>query len=770
MSKLIGTNPNQVPSNADLGTAAFMDKKEFLLSKGSEMSAIDAVIPKSATGVLIYDTTKDSDGGAWRKRTQHTSWYNERLNTTTRGSRKEFPTVAVIVCINENLTIYDGDDATLPMWMVFNGGSTASLETVLRFGDIGGAVALNATLFVRLKNHYGATALNFISEKALTYRDNGVHEFTEKQGLVDRNVLNSEPTNHGAPTLRHETVNDLAITVLPNSPIDSATGLPIPTIALALGVGVSVIRDDETIVDLAWSTDVFKHVRFTQDSKLIASGTGWYGIGYIPKVDTDFNTGWTGKTGVRNFAAYGGNSADLMLVGSATISAVSNGKDRGIATTGGLTLLSENETPANGMVAYVTSDYNTGWMNGDIKLATLSDTDTTNAVGAELVTNGTFASDTGWTKGTGWTISGGGAVASSVASGVKITSTAFTVTAGYYTMALDVTTSASTYFFGVQGATSEHTGVKSTQGTVSITRYLNAGSHTAFIGAWSSGLSGTFDNFSVRKAERDHSAEVQGLQVFGTIVKTPVRSGAELVAYNASNTTSYLEQTYNSDLDFGTAGDFHYSFWVYSDSSATYNSNTYIFERTSVGDPSSRRIEARMQTSTNLQVYATSAVFVTGATAIVIAKDRWNKVDIIRKSNVGSVWVNAVQQVSGSHSGNMTDTSAKLTVCNRGYFSPHNQGFPSGIALFRVSGTAPSAEQIAKMYNDEKHLFRENAKATLYGTSDAVTALAHDDDTDTLHAGTSAGRSDFQGLRRINNTTRAIATAISAVDGFIVEE
>ena len=44
MSKLIGTNPNQVPSNADLGTAAFMDKKEFLLSKGSEMSAIDAVI------------------------------------------------------------------------------------------------------------------------------------------------------------------------------------------------------------------------------------------------------------------------------------------------------------------------------------------------------------------------------------------------------------------------------------------------------------------------------------------------------------------------------------------------------------------------------------------------------------------------------------------------------------------------------------------------------------------------------------------------------
>ena len=48
---------------------------------------------------------------------------------------------------------------------------------------------------------------------------------------------------------------------------------------------------------------------------------------------------------------------------------------------------------------YTSDTYNTGWMHGDIKLATLSDTDTTNAVGTELVTNGTFASN--WT--TGWT-------------------------------------------------------------------------------------------------------------------------------------------------------------------------------------------------------------------------------------------------------------------------------------------------------------------------------------------------------------------------------
>jgi hypothetical protein len=51
-----------------------------------------------------------------------------------------------------------------------------------------------------------------------------------------------------------------------------------------------------------------------------------------------------------------------------------------------------------------------------------------------------------------------------------------------------------------------------------------------------------------------------------------------------------------------------------------------------------------------------------------------------------------------------------------------------------------------------------------------VTALAYDEVTDLLHVGTSAGRSDFQGLRRINNTTTAVTTAISAHDEFIIEQ
>ena len=84
-----------------------------------DLTAISSSISDTAVDIFVYDTRKDSDGGAWRKRTQHTSWYNETLNTSLRGSRREFPAVAVLVLTSDTLTIYDGDDPNLPMWMVF---------------------------------------------------------------------------------------------------------------------------------------------------------------------------------------------------------------------------------------------------------------------------------------------------------------------------------------------------------------------------------------------------------------------------------------------------------------------------------------------------------------------------------------------------------------------------------------------------------------------------------------------------------------------------
>ena len=92
------------------------------------------------------------------------------------------------------------------------------------------------------------------------------------------------------------------------------------------------------------------------------------------------------------------------------------------------------------------------------------------------------------------------------------------------------------------------------------------------------------------------------------------------------------------------------------------------------------------------------------------------------------------------------------------------------MALLKISATAPSTEQVKKIYVDEKKLFAENAKCTLYGTSDDVKTAAYDDTTDVTHVGTSSGRSDFNGLVRINNTTVGVTSAISASNGLIAEQ
>ena len=125
--------------------------------------------------------------------------------------------------------------------------------------------------------------------------------------------------------------------------------------------------------------------------------------------------------------------------------------------------------------------------------------------------------------------------------------------------------------------------------------------------------------------------------------------------------------------------------------------------------------------------------------------------------------MNGILIKQGSLTTNVSGSTPTLMSDNAGNGNPY-------FALMRISGTPPTDAQVKKMYEDERALFVENAKATLYGTSDAITALGYDQDTKLLHVGTSSGRSVFQGLRRIDNTTTAVTTSISAANGLVAEQ
>jgi hypothetical protein len=149
----------------------------------------------------------------------------------------------------------------------------------------------------------------------------------------------------------------------------------------------------------------------------------------------------------------------------------------------------------------------------------------------------------------------------------------------------------------------------------------------------------------------------------------------------------------------------------------------------------------------------------------------WTHVAWVRKNNTSYGYINGELQTQFYSDENLTgDSTAQLYVGVRYTKNTSSSLNEGSISLLRISATAPSPEQIKKIYEDEKVLFQENAQATLYGTSNAVTALAYDDSTELLHVGTSNGRSVFQGLKRIDNTTDAVGSAISASNGLVAED
>ena len=286
------------------------------------------------------------------------------------------------------------------------------------------------------------------------------------------------------------------------------------------------------------------------------------------------------------------------------------------------------------------------------------------------------------------------------------------------------------------------------------------------------------NSVSIRKAEEDRSINSaflrdkdSALTIHGTVTKSAVATGADLVAYSGFSASNYLQQHYNSDLDFGT-GDFSIMFW-YKATAGDYTSQCFLHRGDGgTGTWGSGKIIQIEFNSTNLAAFLAESAFSSFDTVVIpgstAASGRWQHYTLIRRGTFVGAYLDGELKNSTTSSRDLSNTSAKTWIGERPNLSRPLD--TTSLALLRISKSAPSDEQIKKIYNDEKHLYMDNAKATLYGSSDAVTALGYDEDTELLHVGTSAGRSDFQGLRRINNTTTAVTTAISASDDLIAEQ
>ena len=790
MPNIVGIGNSQVPTNAMLGGLAYQDSVGEI-----DIEKIKARTSDTAVDIFVYDTRKDSDGGAWRHRTQNLSWYNEGANAF-RGARKEFPTVAVIVSTSSNIIIYDGDDPNLSMWMEFNGsagwlnGATpAALSAkngIMTVGSNTTNQRLRIVFFLKDYCEDWATA------------NSGGGQRASKGNFLGRNSDSSTGrTLDSTIGIVNRTINDVAMTVLPNAPIDIATGIQVPTIAAATATGISIIKDDgTTVVDMrptGSSVSQAKEIYFTKSNKIaFTHGANWVYYYPIPS-STTTATYWNG------LADFIGRFTDTQRDWSTTgipIEVAANGitnfiEDRAIGHTNGLQLIDINEGGSLGLGMHcgISTDFNTGWQHGDIKCAFLSDTDATNVTGTEYVTNGNFTSGlSGWTSqvNTGGSITVNGSNQAVIVSqdGSNRTELQQTVVVPKgVDLIYSFTLVSGSIYNGGFGSSNLGAGTYSW-----VFNYAGTGNQTINLWftppGWSG--SGTIDNISIRHAEQDRSINGgvgsggnprrNGLAVYGTITKEPVATGAELVSYSGFNGSNYLRQPYNSNLNFGT-GDFSIIVWVKKDS---FTTNHYIIDRARTAPETGATWGGGtgrsyfIINSGGYHRYKLSGGAEQTGNAVTMPTGVFTQIGFVRRSGAMEFYMNGqlVQTITGSNaSASFDDGVTDQTVTVNRYANGFAVDYTfDGMALLRIAGDAPSASQMKKIYDDEKCLFHENAKCTLYGTSKAVVALAHDDTGDIIHAGTSSGRSEFQGLVRINNTTTAVATAISASDGLVAEQ
>ena len=390
-----------------------------------DLSAVSAALhrsPNAITAMAIYDTSKDSDGGAWVEKCQHTSWFNEPLNgswlgacasesaaravsgaatgsyfqlttdgqfyklnagsgTTEvfRGNKAKFPRLAGIVAevISNNFcryTIYDLTEAGRPMWMASvkatNSGklSLHMLNGLLLIGDSG----------TNGWGHSGFIINDFPKAKQRRSVTNGSTTawVAIKDNFVSTTDYSTEPQFLGNTRreyiLPNTTVNAVAMTVLPDAPTDVVTGLKVPTIAVATAGGVSVIKHDGTVVSSNGNT---ASVSITDKFRLV--------YGYMPGAYSGFQSVsllniQAGFVGVYNHTNDPGPEC----------SAATKPAGKSLVSYGGIGVSLKRENPSTALLGYqanalmtpsaitafAVSNYATGWMPGNIRRCYLADT------------------------------------------------------------------------------------------------------------------------------------------------------------------------------------------------------------------------------------------------------------------------------------------------------------------------------------------------------------------------------------------------------------
>ena len=827
-NKLIGTDPNQVPSNADLGTAAFQDETNFLSARGAKLSAIRGAIHGGVHTVYIYDTTQDSDGGKWRYRTKDAGWYNEELNTNTRGQRKEFPCVAIFACETNRVVIYDGDSPELPMWMTWETDRTPI--TALSWytsgsGQVRDVTALNGEVIIAMGG--GALFVNYIKDDMrIAYSSANLYTM-KRRSIAYRNNVDDGNGASIIPgsdkiALTHYDMTSVDAMVMPDDDIDHETGLPAPTVILGSTNDVTVVRgnggkrtdvhfiqgtsqgESQDYVGFTGAGDVlFQHgyavVQATMPASNISAAYYNQISNYVSRISNqsshqDNNTPSVPGSIVTLPTRLSNNSHKFAVAGNTTQSGFVIADD-----------LRYKNPPYGYLAANITPTYNTGWQVGNTLFSGLSTTKNYQYQCGERLTNGYFTSNVnGWTAvGAGNSItwsSGSANVSRGPSSQAAVAYAPIYLQAGKtYELTANVTqinTSGNAVFRVGTTNTAYAADWPSTNGNISgrfSRRFTPTIDYTSFwIYAYPNGTT-TVDFVSITEMDDERGGKAPNYGTFGNalgysaasgsiykeqthnayIPRSPVAPGADLCGYQFEDSNrNFMAALLGENI--GT-GDMHLRFWIkpLAVGNGYFHMVSVAPEPWGSGQQSGQGFTFKAHTG---QTDGWAPYLYTGAgggdngtyspsTALLKIGD-WSQLVLQRRIGQWQIYIDGRKVITGSTNAfSITDRYIQIHCGHGAEFDA-----PAEMALVRLSQGSTTEQRIKQMYDDERAMFQPNAKSTIYGDAGQVSAMAWDQVEDSLYVGNASGRNKFNGLVRTDHTLDAIGYSLSASNGMVAEE
>ena len=150
------------------------------------------------------------------------------------------------------------------------------------------------------------STIDFILDAKDSERD--LRQTVRYGNIADRNDTSLQGVNGTRLAIGQHT-NDVAMIVLPNAPIDTATGLPIPTIAVATDAGFTVIKDTipVSVAHKQTSGAEAHQVAWLGTSKLVGTAPLYYGIFEDPFVHVSSDLGYVSGGAESNYYYGPGN-------------------------------------------------------------------------------------------------------------------------------------------------------------------------------------------------------------------------------------------------------------------------------------------------------------------------------------------------------------------------------------------------------------------------------------------------------------------------------